>query len=135
MGSDLDLDSDSDGLAGDNGLSRLHGTVDQSVDMVEPGQGLKGGAQASKVSSKDGWLDLAKFSGTSSEDAQLWWNSFDLFKNFKEINSQRALAIFPLMLKDDAMTWYLGQPAATKADWTQLQTAFKERYFPQEINR
>ena len=76
-----------------------------------------------------------KFSGTSSEDAKLWWCSFELIKNFKELTDQRALAFFPLMLKDGAMTWYLGQSTATKINWTTLQDAFKEHYFPQEINK
>ena len=39
------------------------------------------------------------------------------------------------MLRDEAMTWYLEHFTATKTDWTLLQAAFKERYFPQEINR
>ena len=76
-----------------------------------------------------------KFSGTSSEDAHLWWNSFELFKHLKELTDQRALAIFLLMLKIWAMTWCLGQPAKSKSNWTTLQDAFKERYFPQEINK
>ena len=76
-----------------------------------------------------------KFTGTSAEDAQLWWNSFHLFKNFKELTDQRALAILPLVLTDGAMTWYLGQSAATKANLAGLENAFKERYFPQEINK
>ena len=33
------------------------------------------------------------------------------------------------------MTWYLGQPDVTRTDWATLQDAFKERYFPQEMNR
>ena len=33
------------------------------------------------------------------------------------------------------MTWYLDQPDITKTDWAALQDAFKERYFPQEMNR
>ena len=74
-----------------------------------------------------------KFTGTSAEDAQLWWNSLQLFKNFKELTDQRALVIFPLMLKDGAMAWYLGQTAATKANWAGLRDAFKKRSFPQEI--
>ena len=59
----------------------------------------------------------------------------ELFKNFKELTDQRALAIFPVMLKEGAMTWYIGQLAATKTNWTTLQDVFKERYFPQEINK
>ena len=39
------------------------------------------------------------------------------------------------MLKDGAMTSYLGQSAATKTNWTTLQDTFQERYFPQEINK
>ena len=74
--------------------------------------------------SKDGWLAPMKFTGTSSEDAQLWGSSFQLYKNFKELTDQRALAIFPLMLKDGAMTWYLGQPDSTRTDWAVLQNAF-----------
>ena len=117
--------------------------INQFVAMADQGQAQapadSGGqpptAQASEISSKDGWLTPMKFSGTSSEDAQLWWCSFELFMNFKELTDQRALAIFPLMLKDGAMTWYLGQSAATETNWTTLQDAFKERYFPQEINK
>ena len=33
------------------------------------------------------------------------------------------------------MTLYLGQPEATKTNWAALQDTFKERYFPQEMNR
>ena len=97
--------------------------------MADPvdGGGQPLAAQASNFSSKDGWLEPAKFSGTSSKDAQLWWNSFELFKNFKELNNQSALAIFPVMFREGAMTWYLGQPTPAKAYWTVFQAAFKER--------
>ena len=105
------------------------------VSLTQDGTGKSPAAQAADFSSKDGWLAPRKFTGTSAEDAKLWWNSFHLFKNFKELTDQRALAIFPLMLKDGAMTWYLGQSAATKANWVGLQDAFKEHYFPQEINK
>ena len=98
--------------------------INQFVAMADLGQaqapadggGQPPAVQASEVSSKDGWLAPMKFSETSSEDAQLWWYSFELFKNFKELIDQRALAIFPLMLKDGAMTWYLGQSAAMKTN-------------------
>ena len=86
--------------------------INQLVAMADLGQaqapaddgGQPPAAQASEVSSKDGWLAPMKFSGTSSEGAQLWWSSFELFMNFKELTDQRALAIFPLMLKEGAMT-------------------------------
>ena len=90
------------------------------------GGGQPPAAQASEVSSKDGWLAPMKFSDTSTEDDQLWWSSFELFKNFKELTDQRALAIFSLMLKEGAMTWFLGQSTATKTNWTALQDVFKE---------
>ena len=92
-------------------------------------------ATATDFASKDGWLAPMKFTGTSLEDAQLWWSSFQLYKYFKQLTDRRALAIFPLMLKDGTMTWYLGQPDATKTNWVALQDAVKERYFPQEMNR
>ena len=98
--------------------------INQFVAMADLGQAqapADGGvqppaAQASEVSSKDGWLAAMKFSDTSSDDAQLRWSSFELFKNFKELTDQRVLAIFSLMLKDGAMTWYLGQSAVTKTN-------------------
>ena len=54
--------------------------INQLVAMADLGQaqapadgeGQPPAAQASEVSSKDGWLAPMKFSGTSSEDAQLW---------------------------------------------------------------
>ena len=78
--------------------------INQLVAMADLGQaqapadggGQPSAAQASEISSKDGWLAPMKFSGTSSEDAPLWWCSFELFRNFKELTNQRALAIFPL---------------------------------------
>ena len=100
------------------------------VGLAQAGIGQPTAAQAHRRT--DGWH--RGFTNTSAEDAQMWWNSFHLFKNFKELTDQRALAIFPLM-KDGAMTWYLRQPAATKANWAGLQDAFKERYFPQAINK
>ena len=88
--------------------------------MAQGNAGQPQTAPAADLASKDGWLAPMKFTGTSSEDAQLWWSSFQLYKNFKELTNPRALAIFPLMLKDGAMTWYLGQPEVTKTDWTAL---------------
>ena len=44
------------------------------------------------------------------------------------------MAIFPLMLKDGAMTWYLAQSDATKTYWMALPDAFKEQYFQQKMN-
>ena len=151
--SDLDSHSDSDSvsdrgdgslLPGDDGIVGVSGSpplfVDknQFVDMANPRQvqaALDGGghlpaAQASDFSSKDGWLAPTKLSETSSEYAQLWWDLFDLFKNFKELYDQRALAIFPLMLREGAMTWYIGQPTPTKP----TTRCCRLRHFPQEIN-
>ena len=100
--------------------------------MAEAGNAQGGADQppaapATVSVSKDGWLAPKKFAGTSLEDAQLWWSSFQLYKNFKEFTNPRALAVFPLMLKDGAMTWYLGQPEATKTDWAALQEAFRKK--------
>ena len=105
------------------------------TSMAQNGTGQPPTAPATNFASKDGWLAPMKFTGTSSEDAQLWWSSFQLYKNLKKLTDPRALAIFPLMLKDGAVTWYLGQPDVTKTNWAALQDAFKERYFPQEMNR
>ena len=103
--------------------------------MVQSNAGQPQTASAADFASKDGWLAPMKFTSTSSEDEQLWWSSFQLYKNLKVITDPRTLVIFPLMLKDRVMTWYLGQPEVTKTDWAALQIAFKERYFPQEMNR
>ena len=100
-----------------------------NTDMAQDGTGQPPTASATNFASKDSWLAPMKFTGTSSEDAQLWWSSFQLYKNFNELTDPRALAIFPLMLKDGAMTWNRGQPDVTKTNWPALQDAFKERYF------
>ena len=71
--------------------------------MAQDGTGPQPTAPATNFASKDGWLAPMKFTGTSSEDAQLWWSSFQLYINFKELTDPRALAIFPLMLKDGAV--------------------------------
>ena len=65
-----------------------------NTGMAQDGTGQSPTAPATNFVSKDGWLAPMKFTGTSSEDAQLWWSSFQLYKNFKELTDQRALAIF-----------------------------------------
>ena len=122
QGSDTDVDVDSDSHEADSSLllgnddvvevsepPSLIAAINPSINMADvslaqDGAGQPPAVQAAGFSSKDGWLAPKKFTGTSAEDAQLWWNSFHLFENFKELTNQRALAIFPLMLKDGAMT-------------------------------
>ena len=71
-----------------------------NTGMAQDGTGQPPTAQATNFASSGGWIAPMKFTGTSSEDAQLWWSSFELYMNFKELTDPRALAIFPLMLKD-----------------------------------
>ena len=68
--------------------------------LAQDGAGQPPAEPAVDFASKDDWLAPMKFTSTSSEDAQLWWSSFQLYKNFKELTDRRALAMFPLMLKD-----------------------------------
>ena len=123
QGSDANVDVDSDSDEGDSSLLQgnddvvevsepapLVVDINLSINMADVGLGQDGtgqlpAAQAADFSSKDGWLAPRKFTDTSAEDAQLRWNSFHLFKNFKELTDQRALTIFPLMLKDGDLTW------------------------------
>ena len=115
---DVDVDSESDEDEGDSSIllenddwvqvsvpPPLFEDINLPVNMANTGMAQDGTGQpptapATNFASEDGWLAPMKFTGTSSEDAQLWWSSFQLYKNFKELTDPRALAIFPLMLKD-----------------------------------
>ena len=112
----MDVDSDSD--EGDSSLLLRNDDVVQvseplpqfvdinlpvnmaDADLAQDGAGQPPAAPAMDFASKDSWLSPMKLTGTSSEDAQLWWSSFQLYNNFKELTDRRALAIFPLMLTD-----------------------------------
>ena len=80
-------------------------------------------------------LASAKFDGTSEEDGQLWWHSFMLYNAFRELTNSKVLQVLPLLLREGAITWFIGQDNATKGDWTVMETAFTARYFRQAINR
>ena len=77
------------------------------ADQVQDGAGPPPATPAADFSSKDGWLASMKFTGTSAEDAQLWWNSFQLLKNFEELTNQRG--DFPSDVKRWGHKWYLGR--------------------------
>ena len=46
------------------------------------------------------------FSGTSNEDAPIWWRRFGLFSNVKGWSDNQSLQAFPLFLKGAAAIWY-----------------------------
>ena len=96
MGSDTDVDVDSDSDVEDSSLllgnddvvqvsepPPLFVDINLPVNMADAGMAQHGAVQppvapATDLASKDGWLAPMKFTGTSSEDAQLWWSSFQL---------------------------------------------------------
>ena len=113
QGSDTDVAVDSDSDEGDRSLlvgndevvdvseqPPLVVDINSSINMADVGLAQDGtgqppAAQAADFSSKDGWLAPKKFTGTSAEDAQLWWNSCHLFKNFKELTDQKCADDLP----------------------------------------
>ena len=75
------------------------------------------------------------FSGTSNEDAPIWWRRFGLFSNVKGWSDNQSLQAFPLFLKGAAAIWYDSLGTEQRASFAQLSQAFKDRYFPDPTMR
>ncbi|XP_069109653.1 uncharacterized protein [Argopecten irradians] len=78
---------------------------------------------------------MQPFAGEATEDAKLWLERFKLFAIAKGFNANKAKASLPLLLKDNALRWYLSLPPYVKDSYEDLKTEFLTRYGPDESTK
>lgn len=75
---------------------------------------------------------IGQFSGDGSQDAQLWLTRFQLMAVTKNLNDNKAKATLPLLLKENALRWYVALPQHVKDNYAELKREFIIRYGPDE---
>ena len=68
------------------------------------------------------------FKGLVTEDADRWLKRFQSYADYCNMNDERKLRIFRLMVEGAAEVWYNGLANAVKANWGQLEAAFTAKY-------
>jgi len=77
----------------------------------------------------------SQFTGLPSENGENWYRHFDYYCKYKGYNNAKILALFKLLLKDNAALWLDSQSPDVSSDLTSLKLAFAERYYTPEIMR
>ena len=75
-----------------------------------------------------GSLRPSSFRGQVNEDANRWLKRFLSYAEYCNMNNQKKVRIFRLMLEGAAEVWYNGLPNAIRGNWDQLENAFTEKY-------
>jgi len=70
-----------------------------------------------------------------SEDAEVWFSSFEKYVNFRSMSDEHKLAFLPAVLKDAASDWFDMLPGEAWSSWEQLRTKFKERFQDSDVIR
>ena len=83
----------------------------------------------------DSMTDYAplKFRGVVFENADTWIRQFNNYCEYRDYNADKTKQLFKVLLIDSAAVWYDSLPDTVRADWTQLQGAFRTRYMPAEF--
>ena len=68
------------------------------------------------------------FKGLVTDDADRWLKRFQSYADYCNMDDNRKLRIFRLMVEGAAEVWYNGLANAVKANWGQLQAAFTAKY-------
>ena len=75
------------------------------------------------------------FQGTPSEDAIAWAKNYERYIMFRQLGTKQAANLFPLLLKDVALTWFNEKFSVTPSSIDQVLAAFKERFAVSEATK
>jgi len=76
----------------------------------------------------DSSLTPSPFTGTGQENAQDWLNYFTRFAQFKQLDDRGSLALFALLMRGTANTWFLSLPDDVRQNYAGVIVRFKEKY-------
>ena len=76
------------------------------------------------------------WSGRPEEiDAKTFWTYLINWAKFKNIPDNKLVEIIPLFLKDEILDWFELLPEDQKSNFSDIDLAFKARFFPTKISR
>ena len=73
-------------------------------------------------------LRPSNFKGLASEDADRWMGRFQSYAEYCNMDDQKKVRIFRLLVEGSAEVWLNGLEDAVKQNWGQLKEAFMEKY-------
>ena len=68
-----------------------------------------------------------------SDKAQEWLQYFQRYAAFKQLSENAALALFALLMRDTANTWFLSLPETVRNNYTQAVERFSTKFAPAPI--
>ena len=75
------------------------------------------------------------FSGLVTENPESWLNFLERYNKYKRLSEQEWVDTFGLYLKHSALEWLENLPQATRSSKQRLVEAFKERFYPSDIEK
>ena len=72
---------------------------------------------------------LPTFHGMSTEDLDAFLFEFDILcRSYNDVNDDQKLKLFPTILKDVALRWFMGLGEYTIRSWEQMKSTFLKKY-------
>jgi len=81
----------------------------------------------------DSSLTSCPFHGTDKENAQDWLSYFKRYATFKLLNERSILALFGLLMRGTANTWYANLPEDDRKDIETVIEHFEAKYAPAPV--
>ena len=78
-------------------------------------------------------LTPTPFYGTTQERAKEWLNYFRRYVEFKQLPERASLALFALLMRDTANTWFTSLTDDERADYNTVLERFTAKYAPHSI--
>lgn len=91
-------------------------------------QEANGAAQQRVVHPEVASLRPSNFKGMANEDADRWMKRFQSYAEYCNMDDQKKVRIFRLLVEGSAEVWLNGLADAVKQNWGQLRGAFMEKY-------
>ena len=78
-------------------------------------------------------LTPSPFYGKGTESSKDWLTYFLRYVAFKQLSDGAGLALFALLMRGAANTWFTTLPDADRADYNTVITRFRDKYAPAPI--
>ena len=109
---------------------------DQPPDMAEEQQQVAAAAPANNPQNMLAFnFRPQTFDGSKLEQSNKWLRNFNRYADLAGVDDASRCTLLGLLLAGTAETWYNSLAPAVRADWAQLQPAFRTKYVDVEVTR